>query len=162
MKEPPEEHTDSDDYEMETVLLGSWAEVLVLQAALEDQGIQTFIPNQNIKTIDPYITGMNALDVRLQVPRLQFPLAAEALTRLREEKQEGHDPELLFPVEALGRRVRWATLILPPVGLVFGILYLLKTRPMQTKPIHHGRTLAAVWICLGLTAFGCYILGKML
>jgi len=51
-----------------TVSVGNPGVVMAQRAALEANGIPTFVPDEAMKAWDPLITGANALDSRLQVP----------------------------------------------------------------------------------------------
>ena len=51
-----------------TVCVGSMSEIVALRAVLEDAGISTFVPDSMTKVIDPFITGGNVFEVRLQQP----------------------------------------------------------------------------------------------
>lgn len=51
-----------------TVYCGSHARVTVLEGLLAAEGIPCFVPDRLVKTVDPFITGASALELRLQVP----------------------------------------------------------------------------------------------
>jgi len=44
-------------------------ETFVLKATLEEEGIPCFLPDGHIKTIDPFVSGANALMHAVQVGR---------------------------------------------------------------------------------------------
>lgn len=50
--------------ELETVFVGPPSEVYVAQSVLHNLGFLTYIANENIKTIDPFVTGLNPVDAR--------------------------------------------------------------------------------------------------
>lgn len=142
-------------YEFETVFVGPPSEAYVARSVLDDLGFLTHIANANIKMIDPFVTGLNPLDVRLQVPRSDAERASRALREARGEGGRGerlrestgeYDPDLVAGLDDLSRRIRWATvsLFLAPVAALLGLLYIMRTLPLQTRPAHHGFTMTAI------------------
>lgn len=137
---PSDSETDLVYRELKTVFVGSFSGALALQAALAARGLETFILDEMVKTIDPFITGGNALDVRLQAPADREKDTVAVIRELHRDPgvlQEGAataveggsagEPEpvltekeddigqcpdpLLAEVEDLGARVRWASLV---------------------------------------------------
>jgi hypothetical protein len=101
--------------ELVTVFVGSHARVAVLEALLADSGIPCFVPDRITKTMDPFITGVAPLDLRLQVPTPQVSAAMELIGRE-------------FPAAAppsSGKSVRgwtWVQLLLVLIPAIVGIL----------------------------------------
>ncbi|MCA8961559.1 MAG: DUF2007 domain-containing protein [Planctomycetes bacterium] len=171
--------------EWTVIRTGPIAEVTVLQAVLESEGIPTFVPDQNMKVIDPFITGINAFDVRLMVPRCDAERAVERLRDPSETSPEameyeewpdawGEEPDdaadgesspegessRLRDLEARGRRIRWASIALvsSPIALAMAPVYLLETRQLSTRPRGHAYTIAAIIAAAVFTGFELWIL----
>ena len=75
--------SDHEFQELETVFEGPVSEATLLRSALGARDIEAFIENENIKVVDPFITGANALEVRLRVSAVDAPAALEALDEMR-------------------------------------------------------------------------------
>lgn len=161
--------------ELVTIFTGSMPEAMSLHAALRAEGFDAFLPDETIKTVDPFITGMNALSMRVAVPADQVEEAEEAIRELRAEKAEpsGTETEAAAPrdaedaedaaaeapapageaeVEKLASRVGWAFCLFPPLGVWLGIRYLLASARLERTARHHGRVLAILTICSIQTA----------
>jgi hypothetical protein len=77
-----------------TIHAGPLWEVQLLRGQLEEEGIPAFLPDENTKRVDPFITGGFALAVSLQVPASLEARAREVLSRLREQSADaGHEGE---------------------------------------------------------------------
>jgi hypothetical protein len=135
-----------------TVFHGSMAEALVLQGLLESNGVGAHILDQNIKVIDPFITGGSAFDVQLQVTEDRAVEAREILDyRPTREHEDGGEP-LATPdpieehVRNLGVRIRWASILLftSPYALWLAWPYLQGARSLDRPPPEHGWTIAAI------------------
>lgn len=160
-----------------TVAAGSMSEILALRALVEDAGIPTFVPDSMIKVIDPFITGGNVFEMRLQVPADHHAQAAELLARARRSREtqealQGQDaeqpPEESVPaygdLERLGRRIRWAAVmfITAPVGVLWGLRYLSEAKQRDPRPSGHFLTVVAFWLSLVNLVFLAYVLGWIL
>jgi hypothetical protein len=142
-----------------TVFSGPMSEVLILQGLLESNGIPTFIPDENMKVIDPFATGANALTVHLQVPRDQA-LEAKRLLAWRPEPSERpveRAAESGAELERLGTRIRWASLMVwsVPYSLCLSWRYFRGVRRLGRKPASHFWTVASL-------AFGLLSLSGLL
>lgn len=150
-----------------TVHVASMSQVLVLRALLENSDIPTFVPDESMKTIDPFVTGFSPLEVRLQTPASQVALAREILGNsglpvgLGADAAPVHgEPDLdAIPVDATnqepledeplevhGRRIRWASLltITSPIALLLAPSYVSAARGRTPPPPDHALTLAAI------------------
>lgn len=132
-----------------TVYYGPIWKILLIEGRLEAEGIPVLVPDRMIKTIDPFITGSNSLDLRLQVPS-KYADAARAL--LAEEEDEERHAEELPPADAevleltrLGRRICFAVLIpfTSPWALWYAPEYLRRAAALDVKPRGHWLVLAA-------------------
>jgi hypothetical protein len=140
--------------DLQPVFRGSMPEVLTLQSALMASGIESFIPDYTIKTIDPFITGKNVFEVSLHVPAKQVAEAEAEIRRLRAQPEEpggesrgsGSQSE----VDVLGRRIRWASvsIITAPVGVLWGIKYIGEARSLPEKPTYDLLTKICFAICI--------------
>jgi hypothetical protein len=150
--------------DLRPVFRGSMPEVLTLQSALAANGIESFIPDMTIKTVDPLITGQNVFEVSLHVPAKRVAEAEAEIRRLREgaaeqEEAAGKPPEepggefrgsMAADLEALGRRIRWASVsvITAPVGVLWGIKYIGDVRSLPEKPPFDLLTKVCFAICI--------------
>ncbi len=172
--------------ELQSIFRGSMPEVLTLQAALAAKGIESFIPDYNMKTIDPFITGRNVFEVSLQVPAVKAAEAEAEIRSLREGAEERRQEEraggcfeepieesreasdVRQEVEATGRRIRWASVsvITAPVGILWGVKYLVEARPLSPWPSYDRLTRFCLAICflecLSMAAFMVWGIGQVL
>jgi len=145
-----------DPHRLVTVHVGPLWDVELLAMQLEEAGIDAFLPDKMTKTVDPFITGANPLDTRLQVraddAEQASAIVEEARARLKaaapddDEEEPGEAPE--DEVEWLASRTRWAALIgfTIPFALLSGWLYLQACREYGRRSRFHGLTLAAFGI----------------
>jgi hypothetical protein len=156
-----EENRMSETPTWETVYAGPQWQVAMFQGLLEGEGITTFTPDQITKTVDPFITGGNALTARLQVPSPEATAARELLAAVRAAAPEaaGDSPQETAEtpeeeVEGYGRRTRWAAVLVftAPAAIVFGIGYILACREHGLRARQHGLVVAAMALAIVLTA----------
>ena len=139
----------------ETVFAGAMSEAIVGRGLLDSNGIRTRILDQNIKIIDPFITGGSALQVEVQTPSEDAKEARDLLAwrppRLTDDA-EHVDPEQ-ERVEKIGQRIRWSsiTMLTAPYALWLAPRYLLGVRRLGRSPRNYGWTLASI-------AFSCVVL----
>lgn len=130
-----------------TVFHGSMGEALVCRGLLESNEVPARILDENIKIIDPMITGANVFDVQLQVPELLATEARELLDYrpAPEEQSEPRDPaeERAY---RLGLRIRWASILslTAPYALWLARPYLAAVKSLGKKPRDHAWTIAAL------------------
>ena len=152
-----------------TVHEGSLWEAQLLQGRLEAEAISSYIPDATVKQLDPFITGANPLDVRLQVTA---PHAERALEVVKDyvrltRQAPGIDPDNDDLTVAdgdtgdlwkLGLRTRWMLLFtvfspfLLPFALVGVVLYLRRAAKEASPPRGHRKTILAALILLPLGA----------
>ena len=134
--------------ELVPVYRGPLPEILALRASLGAEGIETVIRNENIKSIDPFITGGAIFDATLLAPE---DAAQEAARSIRELRGRHDDSERATEAasepsraEALGKRIRWscAAFLFAPLALYLTPAYLREARKGQ--PPGHGSTLFAI------------------
>lgn len=160
------------DVRLVTIHVGSLWEVELVAGRLEAEGIPTFLPDHLTKRVDPFITGANPLQARLQVREAD---AARATALLEDERRRvaeeraargdasGRDEDAgeadvdeLTPEEELqllATRTRWwilasvalGFLVLPMAIFVF-VLYLRACRAYRETAPMHGLTVAMVLI----------------
>lgn len=73
---------------MVTLDLGPIWKMQLLQTFLEERGVPSFVPDANLKTIDPTVTGTLSFDARLEVPEDRLTDARAALAEAEEELAE--------------------------------------------------------------------------
>ncbi len=61
------------------VYSGSYSSVLANQATLEASGIQTFVPDETTKVVDPVITGSNPIGAEIHVQEADVEMARQIL-----------------------------------------------------------------------------------
>jgi len=71
-----------------TLEVGPIWRMQLLQTLLEERGVPSFLPDANLKTIDPAITGLLAFDARLEVPVARLEEARAVLREAAEELEE--------------------------------------------------------------------------
>jgi hypothetical protein len=163
MSSPAPEHHESN---FVTIYIGSLGSAKTLQATLGSGGFLTFIPQENMKTLDPFNTGANSLSVAVQVPIGEAGAAIDYLeeskiqTRDEDAEDAGYDDEL----RSLATRIRWGMVIqlmalhLPlPVPLLFASRYQSLTGHRDVKPPGHAVTVrilvCSVVLCLASLGF---------
>jgi hypothetical protein len=154
--------------ELVTIHAGPIWEVELLKGRLEQEGIVVFLPEANVKRVDPFITGGNALDTKMQVPEHEAERARVLVEEYREATREkpaeftdAVDPDARMARKAkLGRRIRWLTLLwfTAPIALVLGILYVWDLEPNEPRPPSHGLTMAAILIAVLGTLFWMFVI----
>ena len=153
--------TKADDPDrMVTVHAGPAWDVELLAMQLDEVGIASFLPDKMTKAVDPFITGANPLESRLQVRAVDAERAAEVVEAAREslrpaalegddedddEEDDEYDMTPEEEVEYLATRTRWAALmgITLPFALFSGWLYLKGCKEYGLRSKAHGLTLAA-------------------
>src|SRR5512144_2119573 len=93
-----------DDRGPTTVHVGPLPEVLVLQAALGAEGFDTYIPDANMKAIDPFITGGNIFFATLQARASESAAVSEAIARLNPKAKERSENGGIAEAPPFGRR----------------------------------------------------------
>src|SRR6185436_7687325 len=107
------------------VFSGPVWQALGVQARLEAEGFTTFVPDTNVRTIDPFITGGDAFALDVLVPEDAVEAAREVVaaeTALSPEEEEDREESLQASNAPL--RMAWWTIFLPPVGFALGLAYL--------------------------------------
>ena len=148
------------------VFHGPMVEAMVIRSVLDAHGFTTHIEGEALKTLHPFLTGANALDVRLLASSEDMPGIAEVLPEMR----SAHDPAEhrstdLEKLEALGVRTRWACVAsaiavvapvhmssvsalilvcLLPIALTLGVKYLERARRVADRPRFHGVTVPVI------------------
>ena len=148
---------DPHSHRWSTVLMAPQLETFVLKATLEEEGIPCFLPDGHIKTIDPFVSGANALMHAVQVREEHLEKAREILEAVRnesppiEEEEDRHDL-LLQRTEDIGRRIQWATIFVltHPIVPFLARDYFKRRSYLRVEPQGHRFTMAAL---LFFTAF---------
>ncbi|MEM7167563.1 MAG: hypothetical protein AAF581_19075 [Planctomycetota bacterium] len=157
-----------------TVYTGPMARVLALQATLEGNGFTTYVPDQNMKTIYPFYTGLNCLDVQLQVPDVDVERAAEAVLELHVDEGDSTtgvngapDAESADTIpehtelRRFGIRACFAALLFSPLGLLLASMYLLDARVYTPRPKAHWAVVFAWWVALlGTLGWGFFLFAR--
>lgn len=142
------------------VYSGSPAIALLLRDRLEDTGVRTYVPDENLRFLDPFSTGGRALDLRVLVARDQVEQAREILLEEKEtaaelaiEPQDRIDP-LAREVARLGERIICATALalLAPAALWMAPRYFALARRLPTPPRRRVAVIVAVLIAALETA----------
>lgn len=148
---------------------GSIAEANMVQAELEAAGIPAFMPDANMRTMDPFLLGGgDFLDATVCVPRSAAERAqeviAEATTKTRtpadfafegDPGEAAVEPDEIAPNEAdaalasrvrkLAQRIRFGSISIIGVPFALAALpeYFRGVRAIGQRPPGHGLTLAA-------------------
>ncbi|MFN0006508.1 MAG: putative signal transducing protein [Planctomycetota bacterium] len=122
-------------------------EVIVCRGLLESNGIPTHVLDENMKVIDPFITGADVFSVQLQVADDR---AAEAKEILDYRPPPDPEAEPGDPVEErvrqLGLRIRWASVVIftAPYALWLAWPYFSAAKRLGRRPAEHGWTIGAI------------------
>jgi hypothetical protein len=161
---------EDDPNRLVTVHVGPAWEVDLRAMVLTEAGIDIFTPDRMTKAMDPFITGANPLDSRLQVRAADAERAVKVFEEARERleaqpvfddadagEDEDGDDDPVDDVEWLASRTRWAALIGfgLPFALFSGWLYLRACREHGRRSQAHGLTLAA--FALSVVAIGSLV-----
>ena len=164
---------DSNGATLTTIHRGDFNELLPLQAALNANDLHAFIADQNIKTIDPFITGGSIFQTSLQVPAYEVEQALALLQDLRPSANDAEESPAadetgpvedgIVRLEALGLRLRWGAVLvgfLAPYSIpafislaIYGIAslrYLFLTLGRPAKPVGHWFTVASICVLIPL------------
>lgn len=142
------------------VFSGDYARAVLVRSALEANGIEAFIPNENIRVADPFMTGANALDVTLVVAAHRADAAAEVLAGLgdhsrevarREAETGGPDDHERARLAVLGRRIRFGVccVVTLPLAAWYGVQYLSASARSGIAPPDHGLNVLLSLVALG-------------
>jgi hypothetical protein len=141
------------------VFSGPVWQALGVQARLEAGGFLTFVPDTNLRTIDPYMTGGDVFALEVLVPEDAVGAAREVVaaeTTLTAE-QEQYRSEKLHESDA-PLRMAWWTIFLPPVGFALGLLYLWRVHATGIKPSGHVFNVVTIAVALLMTIAGVFML----
>jgi len=136
-----------------TVRVGLPGSIAALRVALEANGIPTFVPDEAMKSWDPFITGANALDSRLQVPSSRLEEARAILDEGREERPA---PDPAQQARELARRMAFASMWFVTAPYVFFLAprYFALIRQGGGRPDNHRYALLAMGIAIVTVLFG--------
>lgn len=146
---------DDARLDLVTVYAGPVWRVLLLEGEFAAEGIPCLVPDRMIKTIDPFITGANALDLRLQVPAEHAEAARALIAAHAAEKSAAPPPApedaRALEVARLGRRIRWASLFgfTAPIAFYYAPRYFREAAALTDLPAEHRWTIAALPLAAG-------------
>lgn len=149
---------DTDDpTRLLTVFSGPLGMALTTRTVLESAGFSPFIAGEHMKTLDPFDTGANALEVAVQVPARE-PVAATEFLGGREpettltEEDEAEEPGA-GECQRVRQRIMWAFLAqmlccLIPFPLLFAPRYLRLAASLPARPAGHALTVGLLVVSL--------------
>jgi hypothetical protein len=149
------------------VFWGSPTVALLVRDRLEGLGVRTYVPDENLRFLEPFSTGGQSLDLRVLVPRDQEEQAREIL---EEEGQQGESelsisPEdridpLVREVTRIGDRIVFATAlgVLAPAALWMAPRYFKLARRLPAPPRRRALVIVAVLIAALETVAVAYLL----
>lgn len=139
------------------VFRGAPSMASLVQARLSEEGIRTFLPDANLRLLDPFATGGNVFELRVLVDRTQLARAREILEsdtldtppELATSAEDFVDPEVR-EVERLGERIVGgaALFYLAPLALAYAFRYFPRARRLPTRPRRHGIVVAATLLAV--------------
>jgi hypothetical protein len=143
----------------------------MLRGELELEDIPSFIPDSNMKRLDPFDVGGNIFDFKLLVPAEHAARAREIVSAPRPEQYQARPSESLSDprvdattamLEAEGRRIRWSAIVsvFAPYGLWLTWSYVPAAKKLATPPASHRWTLFASAICFLESAFALFFIAK--
>ena len=138
-----------------TFEMGPTWKMELLHDVLAEHGVPSFVVDANLKQIDPFVTGALALETRLEVPEKMVEAAHLALETARaegraflpqDEEEERAQDEALVKIADLGRRIRWATVLvwMHPFVLFYGWKYMRALSLTWKRPPGHALTMLAL------------------
>lgn len=155
--------------DLETVFVGPYAQALTLQASLAAAGLQTFLPDQMMKAIDPFITGANPLGAKLLAPTAYAKETREAIEQWRTQNtnsstlENDEEETAVDPIEeslvSMGKKIWFCALfgITAPLGLYWAFRYA-KLLPMaKNKPPQFWIAIAGIAVS-GLMFLAVYVI----
>lgn len=138
--------SQSDDWP--EVYRGAPAMALMVRDRLESEGLKAFVPDQNLRVLEPFATGGNAFELRVLVEqsnaeRAKQLLAADA-SAMAPSPSEAIDPRTR-EVERLGERIVNAAALgyLAPVALWNAPRYFASSKGLTTPPRRRRMVVAA-------------------
>jgi len=157
-----------------TVFVGPPVKAEILRSKLQAEGIPVLIPDEGLRTVDPYMVGGAFIfDREVQVPEVAVVEARECLEGLDEggEIREGEQelpagffevkadaqPDLSRRAEQISHRILWGTLapyFLPIVLWQFAE-YSTVARQLGSRPPLYRATIAAVVVSMAY--FACFV-----
>jgi hypothetical protein len=130
-----------------TVFHGSMVEAIVCRGLLESNEVPVRILDENIKVIDPFMTGANALGIQLQVPTERESEAREMLD-YRPPPEERPEPKTADEqsVRAIANRIRWCSImgLTAPIALLSAPAYFAGVKRLGRSPDEHRWTIASL------------------
>ena len=125
------------------VFRGPFSRALTLQSSLGAVGLRTHIRNENIKSIDPFITGGQIFDVALEADsrdEAEILAEIERLTAVVAGSQSEPGQRAPAPTrteaERLAHLIRWLCVLFAPAALFLAPAYLRAARAQ--RPSGHG------------------------
>ncbi len=156
--------------QFETVYSGALGVAKTVQATLESAGFSTFIPQENMKTLDPFNTGANCLTVAVQVSSNDAEAVREFLENATKRALVDSDDEQgTVDCEAivLSTRIAWAfalqwIVLGLPWPWLFAPRYFRIVAESPDRPLQHTRTVAVLIASALLTLGSALILQSMI
>lgn len=148
--------TASRDYDLVTVYMASLPELLVLQARLACDGVDTSLADEAAFVADPMMLSGGTMGCELMTTRHRVASTIEAIRELRRHATTLPPRDAaIATVESLGARIRFASLfcISAPFVLWMMARYLVAIR-RGPRARQHGAVLAAGVLSLPMTALG--------
>lgn len=131
----------SQSDEWPEVYRGAPAMALMVRDRLESEGLQAFVPDQNLRIIEPFLTGGNAFELRVLVAGAHVEHAKRLLAAdAREMQLAGPDGDELDPrtreVQRVGERIVNAAALgyMAPVALWNAPRYFASSKGLETPP----------------------------
>ena len=148
----------ADEYDFEspearwvTVFTGSFSQVLSMRTLVEGEGILTWVPDETMKTVDPFVTGVNPLGMELRVPETEVDRVGRMLADMRRAAGPAAAPVEPTDTERVvqqGVVVRWC-FVFAVLGWIAGTWlgwrYLAAARRLEKPPPSHGLTVT-LWL----------------
>ena len=155
-----------------TVYGGPIWEAQMVRDRLDDEGIESFLPDETTKVVDPFITGGNPLAVALQVRAPDAERAQALVATYHKAPPEGEEAHEVPDGEEdeeeddgddldwLATRTRWASLLLitAPFAIVTGVLYLIACRDEKRRAPYHALTVTGFATSTMLLLWALYLL----
>lgn len=126
--------------ETRPVYAGTLSEVMAVRAALATRGFETFIQDDWMKVMNPFLTGGFCLGATLRAAEDRVEAIARAIAQDRagtgDDDAEDELEQRFEGLQDLGSRIGWCAIsgVLAPVGLIFTWLYVGELRRLKRLP----------------------------
>ncbi len=127
------------------VYTGPMWKLQIVRGRLEGAGMMTHVPNENLRTLDPLAMGGDSFTSEIWVHANDVDVAREIVAAEADSAPESSTgADRAARGTRLPRRMEWWTILIAPVGLALGIVYLWRVHKTGVRPAEHGSNLTMI------------------